>query len=119
MVPDAGDIAWVEFDPILGSEQAGRRPALVISERPYHEISSRAVVCPITSAQRPWPFHVELPAACRTRGVVMIDQIRTIDRTQRLFDILEAAPAELLVEVRGRLATLLGLGPVLDRPESG
>jgi mRNA interferase MazF len=56
MLPEAGDVAWVEFDPVLGAEQAGRRPALVVSEREYHEISSRALVCPITSRARPWPF---------------------------------------------------------------
>lgn len=109
MVPEAGDIAWVEFDPIQGSEQADRRPALVISERLYHEASVRAVVCPITSVECQWPFNVALTPDCRTRGYVLVDQVRTIDRSRRMFGTIEAVPAALLVEVRGRLAALLGI----------
>ena len=80
MLPDAGDIAWVDLDPVRGTEQAGRRPALVLSSMTYHDASRRAVVCPITSAARPWPFNVQLPTGLQTTGVVLVDQIRTIDR---------------------------------------
>jgi mRNA interferase MazF len=109
MLPSAGDIAWVEFDPALGTEQAGRRPALILSDQSYHDASSRAVVCPITRKARIWPFEVPLPDTLKTRGVVLVDQVRTIDRSQRLFGIIESAPEEVLREVRGRLAALLGI----------
>jgi len=109
MLPDVGDIAWVDFDPVRGTEQAGRRPGLVLTPRSYHEQSRRAVVCPITSNARAWPFNVNLPEGLRTEGVVLVDQFRVIDRTQRMFAIVERVPDELLVEVRAKLAALLGV----------
>src|SRR5437016_5901699 len=104
MLPEVGDIAWVELDPVKGTEQAGRRPALVLSDSTYHDASRRVVICPITSSARPWPFNVPLPAGLLTTGLVLVDQVRTIDRTERMFEIIERAPKELLAEVRGRLA---------------
>ena len=108
MIPEAGDIAWVEFDPVMGTEQAGRRPALILSDRIYHEESRCAVVCPITSKVREWPFNVSLPSGLETEGVVLVDQIRTIDRSARMHGIIEAAPAAVLREVREKVAALLG-----------
>jgi mRNA interferase MazF len=118
MLPDAGDIAWVNFDPTLGSEQAGRRPALVLTARSYHEESWRAVVCPITSKDRPWPFNVALPQGLKTMGVVLVDQVRTIDRSQRMFDVIEHVPDAFVDEVRGRLSALLGIDPISVIPSS-
>jgi len=109
MLPEAGDIAWVEFDPTKGTEQSGQRPALVISPAIYHAASRRAVVCPIISSEREWPFNVALPPGLKTRGTVLVDQIRTIERADRLFGIIERVPPGLLAEVRGRLAALLGV----------
>jgi mRNA interferase MazF len=109
MLPESGDIFWVELDPVLGSEQAGRRPAIILSSRIYHEASKRAVVCPITSAARDWPFNVPVPEGLRTRGVVLVDQIRTIERSERLFDFVERAPDALLAQVQGKLAALVGI----------
>jgi mRNA interferase MazF len=113
MLPDAGDIAWVEFDPVRGTEQAGRRPALVLTERAYHENSRRALVCPITSHLRRWPFSVALPAGLKTVGAVLVDQARAIDRTARMYAIIERAPDDVLIEVRGRLAALLGIDVII------
>jgi mRNA interferase MazF len=112
MLPDVGDIAWVELDPVKGSEQAGRRPALVVSDLIYHEASKRAVICPISRSDRPWPFNVPLPPSMKTRGAVLVDQIRTIERAERMFDIIERAPIELMSDVRGKLAALLGFDVV-------
>ena len=77
---DTGDIVWVNFDPAFGHEQAGRRPALVLSNRAYNERASFAIVCPITTSEKPWPFHVSLPAGLRATGSVVVDQIKAIDR---------------------------------------
>ena len=109
MLPTAGDIAWVELGPVKGSEQDGRRPALVLTDATYHEVSRRAVICPISSTERPWPFHVPLPAELATGGVVLVDQVRMIDRPERMFEIIEHVPAELLSDVRARLAALVGI----------
>ena len=119
MLPRAGDIAWVELGPVKGSEQDGRRPALILSEAGYHEISRRAVICPISSTDRPWPFHVPLPAGLATTGVVLIDQIRTIDRPERMFDFVERVPDAVLSNIRNRVAALLGFDVIssIDDPK--
>jgi mRNA interferase MazF len=109
MFPERGDIAWVDLDPVLGTEQGGRRPALIVSGRAYHEASRRAVICPITSKIRDWPFSVPLPHGLKTVGLVLVDQVRSIDREWRLFGVIESLPSETLAEVQGRLASLTGI----------
>lgn len=109
MVPEAGDIFWVELDPVRGSEQAGRRPAIIVSDRIYHEVSRRIVICPITSAARHWPFNVPVPEGLTTKGVVLVDQVRAVERSERLFDFIERAPEALLAQVQGKLAALIGI----------
>src|SRR5262249_29507037 len=119
MLPEIGDVAWVEFDPALGTEQAGCRPALVLSDRAYHELSQREIVCPISTRARPWAFNVPLPTGMITTGLVMVDQIRTIDSTQRMFKGIEHAPVEAIADVRGRLAALLRLESISLLPNHG
>jgi mRNA interferase MazF len=120
MLPDAGDIAWVDFDPVKGTEQAGRRPALILTSSGYHQRSRRSVVCPITSAESVWAFNVLLPPGLKTRGSVMVDQVRVVERADRMFGIIETAPEQLLSDVRGRLAALLGFDVVMSgaQPQS-
>jgi hypothetical protein len=74
---------------------------------PRGHIRGGPIVCPITSGKRPWPFNVSLPSGLKTVGVVLVDQIRAIERADRMFAVIERVPAELLSEVRGRLAALL------------
>ena len=105
----AGDIGWAELSPVLGTEQGGRRPALVLTDRRYHEKSRRAVICPITRVARAWPFEVSLPPTLKTQGVVLVDQVRTVEREMRLFDMIERVDALVLLEVRARLAALTGI----------
>src|SRR4051812_36505655 len=107
MLPRAGDIGWFELGPVRGNEQHGRGLALLLSDSDYHEISGRAVICPISSTERRWPFNVPLPGGLATEGVVLIDQIRTIDRAERMFDFTEHVPDNVLSKVRGRVAALL------------
>ena len=109
MIPSAGDIYWVEFDPALGTEQKGRRPALVISNERLNLRSPRLIVCAITSNARPWPTHVALPPTLRCTGFVMTDQVRTIDRGYRLSTFIERAPSEFLQIVIARLGLIIGL----------
>jgi mRNA interferase MazF len=108
LVPSAGDIVWVELDPIKGTEQAGRRPALVITPLDYNRESTRVVVCPVTSTKRTWPFDVPLPSTLKTVGYVLVDQVRSIDRAERVFRRIEPAPRSVLDEVLDRLSLLVG-----------
>lgn len=106
---DEGEFVWVEFDPVVGREQSGRRPALVLTNRDYHRISSLALVCPITSSTGPWPFKVLLPDGLTVRGAVLVDQIRSVDRASRIFKRLGSAPPDVMAAVRAKLAATLNL----------
>lgn len=110
-VHDAGDIAWTDLDPVRGTEQGKRRPALVLTSRRYNELSGRAVICPITSQGGDWPFNVPLPPGLKTHGFVLVDQVRAVDRASRLFRRIETAPAQLMSDVRAMLAVILGIEP--------
>jgi mRNA interferase MazF len=108
-VPERGDLAWVLFTPQSGREQARRRPALVLSPRLYHERSELAVVCPITSNRGPWPWKVLLPDGLVVSGAVLVDQVRSIDRSARKLSIAGRAPHTVLLDVQAKLAALLGV----------
>jgi mRNA interferase MazF len=108
-LPDVGDIAWVDLDDTRGSEQSGRRPALILTSLSFHQRSRRAVICPITSKLRDWPTNIVLPQGLKTNGMIMVDQVRSIDRSERMFDTIEKAPLTIVREVRIKLADLLGI----------
>jgi mRNA interferase MazF len=108
-LPERGALVWTEFSPHLGHEQAGRRPAIVLSPRLFHERSPMTIVCPVTSRERGWPTEVKLPPDLPVSGVVLVDQIRSIDRTVRHFEIAGQAPRSVLDEIDARLAPLLSL----------
>lgn len=108
-VPDAGDLVWINFNPQAGHEQAGHRPALVLSPRSYHERTAFAVVCPITSNVMPYPFKVVLPDGLPIGGAVLADQVKSIDRRARQLKVAGSTPRTVLVEVQAKLAALLGL----------
>ncbi len=102
-IPERGDIIHLELDPRTGSEQAGYRPAIVISPFAYNRISKIVLVCPITSRKKGWPFEVELPAQMQTHGVVLVDQLRAVDCSARRAIFVEEARPELIDEVLARL----------------
>jgi mRNA interferase MazF len=106
---EAGDIVWVDFGPPFGHEQAGRRPALVVSPRAYNEQSSLIVVCPITRAVDTWPFRVEMRDDSRVQGAVIVDQVRAIDRVARFTRKTARAGTDTLDRVCGMLAALFGI----------
>jgi mRNA interferase MazF len=107
-VPDAGDLVWASFDPQSGHEQAGRRPALVLSPRVYNEKVGLALACPITSKVKGYPFEVEVDST-RVRGVVLADQIRSFDWRSRQFTFIAQAAPETLDAVVHILQTLLAV----------
>src|ERR671910_2065525 len=107
--PDAGDVLWVDFGSPMGREQAGRRPALVLSGRDYNSTSSVLIVCPITRKQRDWPFTVTVPPIGLLSGFVLVDQIKVVDPAIRAFNKAGSVPGEILAEVRAQLAVLPGI----------
>ena len=94
-----GNIILVDFDPQLGHEQRGRRPALVISNSLFNKFSEMAIVCPITNTDKDHPLHVKLNAKTKTTGVVLCDQIKTMDIKVRNFKIIENIPEDILGNV--------------------
>jgi mRNA interferase MazF len=108
-LPDRGSLVWVEFSPHAGHEQAGRRPAVVLSRRLHHEHSKLAIVCPITSKERGWPTEVKLPEGLQVSGVIQTDHIRAIDREARYMKIIGQVPQDVLDEINAKLAPLLSL----------
>jgi mRNA interferase MazF len=108
-VLDAGDLCWVDFDPVLGTEQAGVRPAIVLTAFGYNRLYERSVVCPVTRNVTPWPTKVLLPEGMRTRGAVLADQPRTVHRASRGFRFIEKAPPQVLADVRAIVGELLGI----------
>jgi mRNA interferase MazF len=109
-VPEAGELVWVDFSPTAGTEQAGRRPALVISGCAFNASSGRAVVLPITSKHRDFPFQIELPPDAPLSGAAMADQVRTIDWRARFAKSAGSVSADVLDTARGKLGALVGLG---------
>jgi mRNA interferase MazF len=106
--PDAGDIIWLQFDPQAGREQAGRRPALVLSPRQYNAFARLCVLCPITNTARGWNFEVVLSGSgCRTTGAVLSDQVKSLSWTDRSAEFIETAPPAILAEARAKVKALL------------
>ncbi len=103
----AGDLVWVDFDPAFGHEQAGRRPALVMSISGYNEPSSFILVCPVTRTRRPWPFAVELPAGGAVEGCVLVDQIKAIDKRRIVSPIIDRLPENVFEDLRSRLMSIV------------
>jgi len=105
--PDRGDLVWLSFTPHAGREQAGRRPALVLSPRAYHQKTSYALVCPITNRIKGYPFEVVLPDGLSIQGAVLADQIKSVDRHARAIEVVGRAPIEIIEAVRLRLLSLV------------
>ena len=106
-VPDRGDIVWLQFDPQAGHEQAGLRPALVVSPRAYNSKVGLALMCPITSKAKGYPFEVMLPADLKISGVVLADQIKSLDWQARRAAFACKAPAGVVAEVLSRIRVLI------------
>jgi mRNA interferase MazF len=106
--PDRGDLIWTDFDPTIGREQAGRRPALVVSAIAFTENTGLAVVCPITSNVRPFPTSVVLPAGLPVAGEILVSHVRSIDTQARPIRYAGAAvPPETAQLVRAKLDSFI------------
>ena len=107
-VPRRGDAVWLHFDLQTGHEQTGRRPALVLSPESYNGKVGLAILCPITSQVKGYPFEVALPNGSAVSGVVLSDQVKSLDWRARRADLIEALPQGVTEEVLQKLDTLLG-----------
>lgn len=108
---EAGDIVWTDLDPVVGTEQGGRRPAIILTDLAFNLRDQRSVICPITRNLSPWPTKVVLPDGMQTRGAILVDQIRTAHRDLRGFRFIERANDETLAQVRAIVGSILGISP--------
>lgn len=106
-VPDAGDIVWLNFDPQAGHEQAGHRPALVLSPADYNGPRGMMICCPLTTKAKGYPFEVGVPGD--PPSVALVDQVRSADWRARAARHRSTAPAAVLADVRAKLKSLLGI----------
>jgi mRNA interferase MazF len=109
-VLERGDAVWITLDPQAGHEQAGRRPALVLSPKAYNGRVGLALLCPITSQVKGYPFEVALPKGLPVSGVVLADQVKSLDWRARKAARISAVPDELVALVEQKLNTLITSG---------
>src|SRR5947207_15372851 len=107
--PEAGDLIWTDFDPRVGREQSGRRPALVVSPAEFAQATEFAIVCPITSRIRPFGTSVVLPPGLPVSGEILASHVRSIDTLARPIGYPGTVPAPDLADVRAKLAPTTGL----------
>jgi mRNA interferase MazF len=105
--PRKGDVFWIDFDPQKGHEQAGRRPALVLSGIRYNGASALALLCPITTRVKNYPFEVAVPDGLPVKGVVLADQIKSFDWAARRSKYICTMPREVIDEVLDKAILLL------------
>ena len=106
-VPERGDIVWLQFTPQAGHEQSGRRPALVVSPKPYNQKVGLALFCPITSSIKGYPFEVIFPAGHEISGAILSDQVKSLDWRVRNAKLISRAPDNVMEDVLAKILTLL------------
>lgn len=106
-VPERGDVVWITLKPQAGHEQAGRRPAVVLSPSLYNGKVGLAILCPITNQEKGYPFEVKVPGGLGVTGVILVDQVKSLDWRARKAERVGTVPREVMVEVVAKLSTLL------------
>ncbi|MCU0493719.1 MAG: endoribonuclease MazF [Chloroflexaceae bacterium] len=106
-VPDRGHIVWLQFQPQAGREQAGRRPAVILSPGRYNGKVGLALVCPITSQQKGYPFEVTIPAELPVTGVILADQVKSLDWRVRQAEFICVLPEDVITDVLQKVNLLL------------
>ncbi|MBI2854692.1 MAG: endoribonuclease MazF [Chloroflexi bacterium] len=105
--PRCGDLVWITLNPQAGHEQAGRRPGVVLSPRSYNSKTGLAILCPITSQIKGYPFEVVLPSGLPVAGAILSDQVKSLDWRARNAELICVLPAETVSEVLEKLLALL------------
>ena len=106
-IPDSGDIIWITFNPQVGHEQAGRRPALVLSPAAYNGKVGLAILCPFTSQVKGYPFEVLIPDGLEIGGAILSDQVKSLDWKARKAEFDHKLPTSTFNEVVQKLSTLI------------
>lgn len=106
-MPRRGDLVWLTFNPQAGHEQAGRRPAVVLSPLAYNAKVGLALLCPITSIVKGYPFEVNLPPGLPISGVILADQVKSLDWRARSAEFICTVPDTVTQEVLQKLGLLL------------
>lgn len=106
-VPDVGDIVWIELNPQAGKEQAGHRPALVLTPKTYNAKTSLMICCPMTTRIKNYPFEVKVDSAAKL-SAILSDQVKSLDWKERRVTFKSKAPPEVLQEVSEKIKALLG-----------
>ena len=106
-IPQRGDAIWITLNPQAGHEQAGRRPAVVLSPGAYNGKVGLAILCPITSQVKGYPFEVLIPDGLPVRGVVLADQVKSLDWRARQAEWMCTLPPDVTAEVLAKLGVLL------------
>ena len=107
-IPKRGAIVWLSFSPQAGHEHSGRRPALVLSPDSYNRKVGLFIACPITSRKKGYPFEVDLPQSLSIKGVVLADQVKSLDWRERGAEFAATLDSSTLEEVIAKLDALLG-----------
>ena len=106
-IPHRGDIVWINFNLQAGHEQAGKRPALILSPKNYNSKVGLAILCPITSKQKGYPFEIQIPKGLSISGVILSDQAKSMDWKIRNTEFICKLDNEFVEQVLQRLHTLL------------
>ncbi len=106
-VPDRGDIVWLEFNPRVGHEQSGIRPALVISPVEYNIKVGLAIFCPITSKEKGYPFEVKVNAGDKIKGVILSDQVKSLDWKKRNAKYITSLDKKKVKDVIEKISLLI------------
>ena len=106
-VPDRGDVVWITFNPQAGHEQTGRRPAIVLSPHAYNGKVGLALFCPLTNQVKGYPFEVAIPPSLPVSGVVLADQLKSLDWKARKAELIGRLPASVVDAILARVRTLL------------
>ncbi|MBF8262188.1 MAG: transcriptional modulator of MazE/toxin, MazF [candidate division NC10 bacterium] len=108
-LPNRGDVVWISLNPQAGHEQAGRRPAVVVSPPAYNRKVGLALLCPITSQIKGYPFEVIIPQGLKLSGAVLSDQVKSLDWRARRAELICTLPRDTIVEVVQKLSTMVSL----------
>jgi mRNA interferase MazF len=108
-VPDRGDAVWITLNPQAGHEQAGRRPAVILSPAAYNGKVGLAILCPITNQIKGYPFEVLIPTGLAITGAILSDQVKSLDWRVRNASFICALPSTIIADVLQKLNTLVSL----------
>lgn len=107
IAPERGDLVYINFNPQAGHEQHGNRPGIILSPKAFNDVTGFAVVCPITNTVKGWGYEVQLPDGLAFQGVILTDQVKSLDWKARNLKIKGQAPQEIIEDCLAKIHTFL------------